>query len=118
MVQLCLHLALLTPGQSLSEDLIIDEDLTVRCLDDPAVEAMSAWLASPTDKGDIRGDASTIGSATKPSFIASVQACRRDAGTAADYVAWRRRWPQLDRYRGGRGRSERLRPILDAAPGD
>jgi hypothetical protein len=113
-VQLCLHLALLTPGRDLGADLRVDDTLTLRRLDDAAVEAMSAWLATivPESGRKRRGDANTVGSASKPSFIASLEACRVDAGGAADYRGWRRRWPELDRYDGLDGRRDRIAVIL------
>jgi hypothetical protein len=121
MVQLCLHLALVVPGRELPQDVVVDESLTLHRLDDHAVEAMSAWLAaddnSRTHKQQ-RGDANVIGSASKPSFIASVEACRRDTGAAADYRAWRRRWPELDRYVGHDGRAQRINGILETIPPD
>jgi hypothetical protein len=122
MVQLCLLLALLTPGKSLDKDLEIDGTLTIRRLDDAAVEALCHWLDAPKvaskPDGARRGDGSTVGSASKPSFIAAVEASRRDGGTAAGYRAWRRRWPQLDRYRDRDGRQQRLGKIFDAIPDD
>ena len=106
-VQLCLHLALITAGHSLLEKVVVDDTLTLQLLDDDAVEAMSAWLAVKVD-GKQRGDASTIGSATKPDFITSVEACRQDPGAAADYEAWRIRWFELDRYARTPGRRARI----------
>jgi hypothetical protein len=111
MVQLCLHLGLLIPEHELSRDLVVDETLTLRCLNDDAVAAISAWLATEVN-GKPRGDANTIGSASKPSFIASVEACRTDTGTAADYRVWRRDWFVLDRYRDADGRWQRMERIL------
>jgi len=96
-VQLCLHLALITARHSLPEKVVVDDTLTLQVLDDDAVEAMSQWLAVKQN-GKQRGDANTIGSATKPDFITSVEACRQDPGAAADYEAWRIRWFELDRY--------------------
>ena len=111
MVQICLHLALLTPGHDLKKDLVADQDLTLRVLDDAAVEAMSTWLADIID-GKQRGDANTIGSTSKPSFIASVEACRKDPGASANYREWRRRWFKLDRYADWPGRRQRIEAIL------
>ncbi|WP_327000371.1 hypothetical protein OHA72_35275 [Dactylosporangium sp. NBC_01737] len=111
MVQICLHLALLVPGHELAAELVVDETLTLRRLDDDAAEAMSAWLATTID-GRQRGDANIIGSASKPDFIAAVEACRADAGAAPYYREWRRRWTRLDRYAGIEGRRERLAAIL------
>ena len=116
MVQLCLHLALLTPDHQLDRELPVDGELRLHRLDDPAAEAMSAWLAATLDDPEggtrQRGDANTIGSASKPSFIASVEACRRDAGAAANYRDWRRRWSTLDRYADRPGRRQRIERIL------
>ncbi|HTJ35063.1 MAG TPA: hypothetical protein VL738_17685 [Dactylosporangium sp.] len=117
MVQLCLHLALLIPNHRLSRELAVDGELTLHRLDDDAVEAISAWLAADGEDGKQRGDANIIGTASKPSFIASVEACRTDGGTAADYRVWRRRWFVLDRYAGTEGRAERMTPILGGRPG-
>ncbi len=111
-VQLCLYLALMTPNHTLARELVIDHELTLLRLDDDAVEAMSRWLATTDDRGRLRGDASIIGSASKPSFIASVEACRTDRDTSTDYGAWRRRWHVLDRYVGLPGRRERIEWIL------
>lgn len=113
MVQICLHLGLLIPAHELSRDLVVDDTLTLRCLDDDAVEAISRWLATEVD-GKQRGDANIIGTASKPSFIASVEDCRTDRGTAADYRVWRREWFELDRYAKTPGRRERMFSILDA----
>jgi hypothetical protein len=111
MVQICLHLGLLIPGHRLAEDLVVDDTLTLRVLDDDAVEEISDWLATEVN-GKQRGDANIIGSASKPSFIASVEACRTDAGTAADYRMWRRKWFKLDRYAGTTDREVRINRIL------
>jgi hypothetical protein len=111
MVQICLHLGLLLPAHELSSDLVVDETLTLRRLDDDAVEAISAWLAAEVD-GRQRGDGNIIGTASKPSFIGSVEDCRTDGGTAADYREWRRRWYVLDRYWESDGRAERMERIL------
>jgi hypothetical protein len=114
MVQLCLHLALVVPGRELPQDVVVDETLTLRRLDDDAVEAMSGWLTTvDATKNKQRGDANVIGSASMPRFIASVEACRQDTGAAADYRAWRRRRPRLDRYVDRPGRAERINRILD-----
>jgi hypothetical protein len=113
MVQLCLHLALVVPGRELPRDVVVDQTLTLRRLDDAAVEAMSGWLVSiDAETGKQRGDGNVIGSASKASFVASVEACRRDTGSAADYRAWRRRWPRLDRYVDHPGRAERINRVL------
>lgn len=112
MAQICLHLGLLIPAHQLSEDLVIDDTLTLRCLNDDAVEAISKWLATEVD-GKQRGDANIIGTASKPSFIASVEACRTDTGVAADYREWRWRWFKLDRYATSEGRRERMKRLLN-----
>jgi hypothetical protein len=114
MVQLCLHLGLLLPGHELARPLVVDETLTLHCLNDEAVEAICRWLAAEKD-GKQRGDANIIGSANKPSFIESVEACRTDTGTGADYRQWRWHWFKLDRYAGTDGRRERMRRILGIA---
>jgi hypothetical protein len=113
MVQLCLHLGLLIPEHELAEDLVVDDTLTLRCLNDEAVEQICKWLAAKVG-GKQRGDANIIGSASKPSFIASVEACRTDTGSAADFREWRRRWFVLDRYAETPGRRERIDRILAA----
>ncbi|GIE27622.1 hypothetical protein Ait01nite_006670 [Actinoplanes italicus] len=118
MVQLCLHLGLLIPEHALAQDLVVDDTLTLRCLNDEAVEQISKWLATRVsdEKGGEkqRGDANIIGTASKPSFITSVEACRTDTGPAAEYREWRRRWFELDRYAEFTGRRERIFRILDA----
>ncbi len=111
MVQLCLHLALLTPGHVLEQPLRVDDTLSLHRLDDDAVAAMSAWLATIVD-GKQRGDANIIGSASKPSFIGSVEDCREDPGASADYRRWRRDWFVLDRYAGRPGRRDRIERVL------
>ena len=98
LVQICLHLGLVTPGHRLPENFPVDDDLTLDLLDDAAVEEMSAWLAATGENGRQRGDANIIGSSSKADFNRSVEACRTDTGAAADYHLWRSRWPQLDRY--------------------
>jgi hypothetical protein len=98
LVQICLHLGLVTPGHRLPQPFAIDDDLSLDLLDDAAVEEMSAWLAAAGENGRQRGDANIIGSSSKADFNRSVEACRTDAGAAADYHRWRARWPQLDRY--------------------
>jgi hypothetical protein len=119
MVQLCLHLALVVPGRELPRDVVVDGTLTLRRLDDDAVEAMCNWLtAIDGETNKQRGDGNVVGSASKPSFIEGVEACRRDTGGAADYRAWRRRWPRLDRYVDHPGRTERINRILDRIPPD
>jgi hypothetical protein len=112
-VQICLHLALLTTGHKLEEELVVDGTLTLDWLDDAAVESMSNWLAEVVN-GKQRGDANVIGSASKRSFIKSVEECRKDAGVSADYRAWRRQWWKLDRYADREGRRERIQRILGA----
>jgi hypothetical protein len=111
LVQLCLHLALVTPRHELPQDVKVDDSLTLRTLDDDAVEEMSAWLATEVN-GAQRGDANTIGTASMPDFITSVEACRLDPGAAADYRNWRLRWSELDRYAREPGRAARIAEIL------
>ena len=112
MVQLCLHLALLTPGHRLEEPLRVDATLTLEKLDEPAVEAICHWLAEPVGGKAQRGDANLIGSASKPSFIRSVEDCREDSGRSADYRRWRLDWFKLDRYAEHPGRRERIEQIM------
>lgn len=112
-VQLRLHLALLVPGYRLPSALAFDPCVERAELDDDAVEALSGWLAHVGD--DRSGwDANVIGCATKPSFVASVEACRRAVGRADGYREWRRRWYVLDRYAGEPGRRQRVERVLDA----
>ncbi|WP_326557483.1 hypothetical protein [Micromonospora sp. NBC_01796] len=111
LVQLCLHLGLVTPRHPLHDPVRVDDELTLTVLDDDAVERMCAWLATEVD-GKQRGDANTIGTASKPDFISSVEACRRDTGAASDYRRWRSRWFELDRYAGEDGRRTRIDEIL------
>jgi hypothetical protein len=119
MVQLCLHLGLVVPGRELPQDVVVDDTLTLRRLDDDAVEAMCGWLTAIDAKTNRqRGDGNVVGSASKPSYLAGVEACRRDTGGAADYRAWRRRWPRLDRYVDHPGRTDRINSILDRVPPD
>jgi hypothetical protein len=110
-VQLRLHLALLAPNHRLPSSLTFAPCLERDLLDDDAVEALSSWLAGTADE-ESRGDANVIGSATKPSFIASVEACRRAAGRADGYREWRRRWFVLDRHAGEPGRRQRVEGVL------
>lgn len=112
-VQICLHLALVVPRHRLPEAFRVDDTLTLDTIDDDAVEAMSAWLAAPGDNGRQRGDANIIGSSSKADFNRSVEACRTDAGAAADYHRWRCRWPHLDRYADEPGRLARMARLLD-----
>ena len=114
LVQICLHLGLVTPGHRLVHEFTIDDTLTLDVLDDDAVEAMSRWLAAPGDNGRQRGDANIVGSSSKPDFNHAVEACRTDRGAAADYHGWRRRWPQLDRYADEPGRRDRLASLLSS----
>jgi hypothetical protein len=111
LVQICLHLALLTPRHVLTKSVVVDDGLTLRTLDDIAVEEMSAWLATLV-KGKQRGDANIVGSSSKPDFNASVEACRRDSGAAANYEGWRIRWFELDRYAAEPGRRARIAAIF------
>jgi hypothetical protein len=111
-VQLRLNLALLVPGYDLPATLVFDPCLEVNPLNNDAVEAMSAWLAESVG-GRQRGDANVIGSATKPSFIRSVAACRAEGGATGGYHEWRRRWFVLDRYANEPGRQKRVAEILE-----
>lgn len=112
LVQLRLNLALLVPGHPLPARLAFDPCLELDPLDDNAVAAMSGWLAGSVG-GKQRGDANVIGSATKPGFIRSVEACRAAAGAAGGgYPRWRRRWPMLDRYASEPGRAQRVAQAL------
>lgn len=111
-VQLRLHLALLAPGHRLPSTLTFDPCLEFDRLDDRAVEALSAWLAETVD-GRPRGDANVIGSATKPSFVSSVEACRAAFGTTSGYREWRLRWFELDRYANEPGRRGRVERVLN-----
>ena len=118
MVQLCLHLALVVPGRELPRDVVVDQSLTLRRLDDAAVEAMCEWLTAVNgDTKKQRGDGNVVGSASKPSFIAGVEACRRDTGGAATIArggaggpGWTAMWtiPAEDR----------INRILDRIPPD
>lgn len=117
LVQICLHLGLVSPGHELPEVVHGPGGLTLHVVDDEAVETMSAWLAAlvrtdATPPRKQRGDANIIGSSSMPDFNASVEACRRDAGAAADYTAWRVRWFELDRYANDEGRRAEIAEIL------
>jgi hypothetical protein len=120
-VQLRLHLALLCPGYSLPAMERFAPCLDADPLDDEAAEALATWLAEPVDgkvrgdDGKVRGDANVIGSATKPGFIRSVEACRRAAGVTGGYREWRVRWFTLDRYAQERDRRERVLKALAEA---
>lgn len=115
LVQIRLNLALLAPGYSLPStlltDLVFDRCLERDPLDAGAVEELSGWLAEEVD-GRRRGDANVIGSATKPSFIRSVEACRASFYVHEGYRQWRQQWPKLDRYAEETGRQERVRRVL------
>jgi hypothetical protein len=111
-VQLRLLLALLAPGHTFPARLVFDPCLELDRLDDGAVQALSGWLADRGATGGRRGDANVIGSATKPSFISSVEACRATFGAASGYRQWRRRWYELDRYADEPGRRERVERVL------
>jgi hypothetical protein len=113
MAQLCLHLGLLIPAHVLSQDLVVDETLTLRNLDDDAINRICTWLAVEVN-GKPRGDANIIGSSSKPSFVESIEACRTDRGSRADFRQWRRDWFELDRYAKTPGRRERIYRIMDA----
>jgi hypothetical protein len=118
LVQIRLNLALLEPGHSLPAELAFDPCLEANPLDDKAAEALSAWLAERVN-GQQRGDANVIGSATKPGFIRSVEACRAVVGAAdGGYVRWRRRWPELDRYVDDPGRAEAVGWAFGMSSGD
>jgi hypothetical protein len=111
LVQLRLTVAVLVPGLSLPSATVSEPCLAVDPLDDAAVEAMSGWLTEPVN-GRQRGDANVIGSATMPSFIRSVEACRAAYGAVGGYREWRRRWPALDRYAAEPGRLARVQAVL------
>jgi hypothetical protein len=112
LVQICLHLGLVAPAHPLPEPVVVDADLTLHTMDDKAVKQLSAWLSVEVD-GKLRGDANIIGSASKPDFIRSVEACRTDSGATAGYREWRRQWFHLDRYATVEGRRERIEQMLD-----
>jgi hypothetical protein len=115
LVQIRLNVALLIPGHPLPAKLAFDPCLELNPLNDDAVAAMSGWLAGSAG-GKQRFDANVIGSATKPGFIRSVEACRAAAGAAPDgYLRWRRRWPVLDRYESEPGRAQRVEQALSIA---
>jgi hypothetical protein len=111
LAQICLHLGLVAPAHVLTQAVRIDDKLTLHKIDDDAVEQLSAWLATEVN-GKIRGDANTIGTASKPDFVRSVEDCRKDPGAAADYRGWRRRWFILDRYAAAEGRRDRIEQAL------
>ncbi|MEV4517430.1 hypothetical protein AB0K00_51805 [Dactylosporangium sp. NPDC049525] len=111
LVQLRLTAAVLVPGHSLPSATVAEPCLAIDPLDDTAVEAMSSWLTESVD-GRQRGDANVIGSATMPSFIRSVEACRAAYGTVGGYREWRKRWPTLDRYDAERDRRARVKAVL------
>jgi hypothetical protein len=99
LIQLRLNLALLAPGRSLPSQLTFDPCLAMDPLDNRAVESLSRWLAEPVD-GKKRGDANAIGSATMPSYIQAVEACRAKFGAGDGYRQWRSEWFKLDRHFG------------------
>ena len=113
LIQLRLHLALVAPGHSLPATLRFAPCLELDVLDDDAVEALSSWLAETGDNGRRRGDANVIGSATKPGFIRSVDACRTARGVRDGYRQWRQRWFELDRYANEEGRRARVDHALN-----
>ncbi|MBM0226912.1 MULTISPECIES: hypothetical protein [Micromonospora] len=115
LVQLRLHLGLLVPGHVLPSNQSFAPCVARERLDDETVEELSRWLAEQVH-GTRRGDANVIGSATKPSFIQSVEACRAEFGAPGGYREWRLRWLDLDRYAGEPGRAERVRRILAETP--
>jgi hypothetical protein len=114
LVQLRLNLALIAPGRSLPSRLTSDPCLKMDLLDDRALDAMSHWLAESAD-GKKRGDASVIGSATMPSYIRGIEACRARLGMGAaqeNYRQWRSQWYELDRYSDEPGRRIRVEQVL------
>ncbi|MGH3549203.1 MAG: hypothetical protein ACRDQU_14050 [Pseudonocardiaceae bacterium] len=111
LVQLRLNLALLAPGRSLPTQLAFDPCLEIDPLDHRAVESMSCWLAESVD-GKRRGDANVIGSATMPSYIRAVEACRTGLGAENGYQQWRRQWFELDRYSDDPGRRGRVEQVF------
>ena len=111
LVQLRLNLALLAPGRSLPSQLTFDPCLEMDPLDDRAVESLSYWLAEPVD-GKKRGDANVIGSATMPSYIRAVEACRAKSGAEDGYRQWRSQWFKLDRYFGNPQRRVHVEQVL------
>jgi hypothetical protein len=118
LVQLRLNLALLASGRSLPSQLTFDPCLEIDPLDDRAVESLSRWLAEPVD-GKKRGDANVIGSATMPSYIRAVEACRAKSGTEDVYRQWRSQWFKLDRYFGSPQRRVHVEQVLGlSAEGD
>ncbi len=114
LVQLRLNLALLAPGRSLPSQLTFDPCLDIDPLDNRAVEALSRWLAEPVD-GKRRGDANVIGSATMPSYVRAVEACRDKLGAKDGYRQWRSQWLELDRYSYDSGRFTRVEQVLGPA---
>ncbi|WP_377567573.1 hypothetical protein [Micromonospora sonneratiae] len=116
-VQLRLHLALLAPGYDFAARTVFDPCVAANPFDGGAVTVMSSWLAATGDQGRQRGDANVIGSATKPSFIRSVEAVRRAFGGSSGYAEWRREWFELDRYCDADGRRGRVDQALAEADG-
>jgi hypothetical protein len=116
LIQLRLHLALLVPGfelkSGLKPEMSFAPCLDRPQLDDTAVEELSRWLAEKV-KGVRRGDANVIGSATEPSFIESVEACRRHYGATSGYRQWRARWFELDRYADETSRRDLVTRVLE-----
>jgi hypothetical protein len=113
LVQLRLQIALIAPGTRLPSAADLPACMRHELLDDDAAEHLSAWLTME-EKGQRNGDASVIGSATMPSYIRSVEACRADAGVFDGYREWRLRWPALDRYAHTSGRQELVAKILQS----
>ncbi|MGH3795611.1 MAG: hypothetical protein ACRDSP_12045 [Pseudonocardiaceae bacterium] len=111
LVHLRLNLALLAPGRSLPSHLTFDPCLKMELLDNRAVESLSNWLAEPVN-GKRRGSGIVIGSATMPSYIRGIEACRADAGVDDGYRQWRSRWFRLDRYFAETGRRDRVEQVL------
>jgi hypothetical protein len=113
LVQLRLHATIVAPGLMLRSKMLVDP---LPCLDgdrlgDAEIEQTSRWLAGSED-GKQRGDANVIGSATMPSFIRSVEECRRLRGVIKGYREWREQWFALDRHAAEEGRPERVRTAL------
>lgn len=112
--QIRLHLAIVRPGATIASELGFDPCVLLGTLDEQTVEALSEWLSRFDEKrGKPNGDASVIGSATKPDFIQAVEALRREAGLTGGYRSWRHRWVELDRYCAEQGRAELVRQAFE-----